>query len=149
MSLEDSSLKGSAINDERLGHESGHRLVDIHLAGVTYEEEETSSQFITSIYMVRSCELYVFYSDTTQVISLANIIIALKFPVRLPDYLDLDSCPFYFSKSPGMSSHSVTSLWLLHCRSSLEHINYTSFMELQIVSYDPRHPCMPCRPPYP
>ena len=34
------------------------------------------------------------------------------------------SCSFYFSNSPGMFSHSVTSFWLLHCKSSLEHITY-------------------------
>jgi hypothetical protein len=46
MSLEDSSLQGSAINNRRLGPECGHRLVAIHLAGVTYDEEEMRSQVI-------------------------------------------------------------------------------------------------------
>ena len=97
--------------------------------------------------MVRSYGLHVFRTDTTQVVSLANIIIALTFPVSLSTFLDLAASEC--SNSPGMWSHRLNLFWSSHCKSPLEHITHTSFMDLQVVPCDPCRPCMPCCPPHP
>ena len=107
------------------------------------------------MYLVRSYKLLTFFCiDTTQVLSLTNIIIALSFPMRVSTFFDLQVAASDSSNYPEILStcRRLTQASygpLARGSSQMGHVTDISFIELQIIPYAARHPRLPCRPPHP